>query len=126
MPCNSDHLNATIIEKEISRVLCLLDELRGIPIDSDHWNGYHPAVYNRSISKSDADRLVQELCRKLQATDVTKYSLEMQMWWRDHKRADEARVRREIESKATEEARAAAIAKLTPHERKLLGIKEDC
>lgn len=80
MPCNSDYLEANDYERELSRVACLLDELDGKPIDQSHWRGsagpYHPAVYSRCITKEDADRM---------------YSLEMQMWWRDHQAADKAR-----------------------------------
>lgn len=119
MPCNSDYLRANTKEIELSRVACLLDELDGKPIDPAHWGGYHPRVYCKSI---DGDALVAELCGKLQDKDVTAYSLEMQMWWRDHQAADKLRVERELAEAKTKSERDAALAKLTPHERKLLGL----
>lgn len=123
MPCNSDYLEANGKEIELSRVACLLDELDGKPLNQDHWRGYHPAAYNKAgIGTTIGDAMVQELCSRLQAIDVTKYSLEMQMWWRDHQAADKARIEHELARKKDSAERQAAIAKLTPHERKLLGL----
>lgn len=120
MPCNSDHMEANHLERRLSQVACLLDELAGKPkIDKAHWGGYHPRVYSASF---DADALVAELCSKLQSVDVTQCSLEMQMWWRDHQAADKARIAVEIQRHKEEADRAAAIEKLTPYERKLLGV----
>ena len=84
MPCKSDYLEADGKEVELSRVACLLGEFDGKPIDKSHWRGYHPAVYNKQV---DGDAMVSELCERLQMVDVTKYSLEMQIWWRDHQAA---------------------------------------
>ena len=46
----------------------------------------------------------------------------MRMWWRDHQAADKARLQSESEAAKSEADRAALIAKLTPYERKLLGV----
>jgi hypothetical protein len=122
MPCNSDYMEANGYEQAISRVACLLDELDGKPFNKDHWRGYHPAVYNRS-NKSDGDGMVRTLCSRLQALDVTKQSLEMQMWWRDHQEADRSRLEAEAVRKKIKAAREEAISKLTPSERKVLGLE---
>lgn len=125
MPCNCDHLGANGLEKEISRVQCLLDELdTGVEVDSSSgaWDGYHTKVYNK-IDKSLGDKLTEELCTRLQSVDVTKYSFEMQAWWRDHLRADKLRIQKELNHQKDEEAKKAAIAKLTKHERKLLNLE---
>jgi hypothetical protein len=120
MPCVSDHMEATDSEVGLSRVACLLDELDGKPgIDKSRWNGYHPRVYNHGV---DADALVNELCSKLQTLDVSKCSLEMQIWWRDHQKSDKERIEAEIKAKKTEEEKQAALAKLTPYERELLDV----
>ncbi len=122
MPCNSDYLNAIPREEHLSKVACLLDELdgKGAPDPtSGNWRGYHPAVYNQT---SDTDALVRELCERLQKLDVTKYSLEMQTWWRDHQRADKTRVEHEMERIKLDSEKQAALAKLTPYERSLLGL----
>lgn len=122
MPCNSDHLRATHKEREMSRVACLLDELAGKKkINRDHWDGYHPRVYNQRV---DADAMTAELCSRLQEVDVSDYSLEMQIWWRDHKAADKKRAEAAIAKAKTDKQKRAALAKLTPHERKLLGLSK--
>lgn len=117
MPCNSDYMEASGREVALSQVACLLDELDGKPINANYWRGYHPKVYN---GRADGDALVSELCSKLQGKDVTKYSLEMQMWWRDHQQADQERIRKEAEEAERKKQRAAALAKLTPQEIQLL------
>lgn len=117
MPCD---LEASTKEVELSKVACLLDELDGKPLDKSHWQGYHPAVYNKH--RFDGDALVSELCSRLQEADVTKCSLEMQMWWRDHQQADKERIEHELRRKKEGEERDAALAKLTEYERKLLGL----
>lgn len=121
MPCDSSHLEATHKEREMSKVACLLDELEGKKkINRDHWRGYHPRVYNNR--QIDCDAMVAELCSRLQGVDVSDYSLEMQMWWRDHKEADRQRAKAAIDKAKTEKQRQAALKKLTLHERRLLGL----
>ena len=109
------------MERELSKVACLLDELDGKKkLNRDHWRGYHPRVYSQ---RADADALVAELCSRLQGVDVSECSLEMQIWWRDHKEADKKRAADAIAKAKTEKQKRAALKKLTPHERKLLGLK---
>jgi hypothetical protein len=120
MPCDSSHLEATSVEREMSQVACLLDELDGKKINSQHWRGYHPRVYSQRV---DCDKMVAKLCKRLQSVDVKDYSLEMQIWWRDHQAADKARVEAELAKAKDAKAKKAALAKLTPHEKKLLGIR---
>lgn len=123
MPCNSDYMAANGYEQELSRVACLLDELEGRPIDRGHWNGYHPCVYGKA-TRAAGDKMVRKLCEALQNRDVTQYSLEMQIWWRDHQEADKARCEQDLAKAETDAEREAALAKLTPHERQVLGFDE--
>mgnify|MGYP000163773923 CR=1 FL=1 len=123
MGCRSDYMEATSDEKAFSQVQCLLDELDGKKFDSGEWRGYHRDVYNVHLSKEQKDKLVSSLCSKLQKLDVSKYSLEMQMWWRDHKIADKERLDKEMADLKNEQERQEALSKLTPHEKQLLGIK---
>jgi hypothetical protein len=126
MPCNSEHLNANRLEIELSRVLMLIEELdTGIPVNtrSSDWDGYRSGVYNNGGDlRLKADQATATLCSRLQTIDVSKFSLEMQMWWRDHQKADEAREKAEKEKAEALSLRASALSKLTPEERKALGL----
>ena len=44
------------------------------------------------------------------------------MWWRDHQEADARKEREAKAAAAAESERAAALSKLTPRERRLLGV----
>ena len=119
MPCNSDYMDASNKEIELSKVACLLDELNGQPINDASWEGYHPKIYNKDFI--DGDKLVKTLCEKLQKVNVKDYSLEMQMWWRDHQKADKKRLESEITLNKND--RQKALSKLTAYERKLLNLE---
>lgn len=93
MPCDSSHCEATRLEKYASEIAFLLDEIKGKPTEKHFRGGYHPDIYNK-CSRELADRLTAKLCAKLRRTGAKKYSLEMQIWWRDHKEADAEKVRR--------------------------------
>lgn len=121
MPCNSDYMNASRYEIELSRVACLLDELAGRRWERRWWDGYHPRVYCK-IDRAKGNKMVRTLCEALQGHDVSQFSLEMQIWWRDHQAADKARCERELAQTKMEAERKAALEKLTPHERKVLGL----
>ena len=125
MPCNSEYMNPSNKEKELSRVACLIDELNGLEWAKSQWNGYHGSVYCKMSALEKADEMVSELCLRLQSVDVSKYSLEMQIWWRDHQAADKLRVEKQVALARSVSERANALSKLTPHERKLLGIREN-
>lgn len=120
MPCDSSHMESSDIEMELSRVLCIHDELDGKTFDKSDWDGYHQNAYNKA-SRIRLDEETSRLCSRLQTADVGKLSLEAQIWWRDHQEADRKRVEREMAKARTEEERAEALSKLTPHERRLLG-----
>ena len=119
MPCNCDHLKATNREVELSKIACLLDELVGESFDKSSWEGYHPLVYVKAF---DGDKAIEKLCTILQELDVTDYSLEMQMWWRDHQEIDKLREEKEEEEKVDEDDRKVALNKLTKKEKKLLSL----
>ncbi len=44
-------------------------------------------------------------------------------WWEEHKKEDASRREREEQNRITQAKRAEALSKLTPEERKLLGIR---
>lgn len=124
MPCNGDYMNANGLEIQISQVLCLLDELKtGKPVnpESNKWQGYHPLVYNKGLNKEYADKVVAELCDKLKKVrSVKKYSLEMQLWWREHQAADRARKTKEKKQSLENKALSNLLDKLSSREFKLL------
>lgn len=124
MPCNSDHMEANGYERSLTAVYQLLDELDGRPFGPEAFgNGYDKRAYNKA-TVGTLDEKTRELCDRLKAVDVTKYSLEMQLWWRDHHLADKARLEREAQEATLKELREQAIEKLTPEERSALGIDE--
>jgi hypothetical protein len=124
MPCNSDYLEPTNFEIELSKVYDLLQELRTGHLPDEYGSGFHPEVYNKHHPKKHLDDCVAKLCSQLQQVkDITKYSLELQMWWRDHQKADKKRIEKELKTYNDVKARKLALKKLTPYERKLLKLK---
>ena len=122
MPCDSSYQDPTSLEKNLSEVYNFLDELEDGIHRVHHGDGFDARVYNKGLPKSHLDEKTAELCKKLQGLDVSKYSLELQLWWRDHQRADKARVEMDIARAATEKERKELLSRLSPHERKLLGL----
>lgn len=126
MPCNCDFMTPNPIEIKMSKVACLLDELDGKPINKNHWEGMHPRVYNQTYDRYAAGyddlAMVAELVEKIKEADVTKYSLEMQMWWRDYQEAEKARIGEKNANEAREMAKARALSKLTEEEKAALGF----
>lgn len=112
MPCNSDYMNPTEKESNSVEVLGFLKEV-GEKV------GKYDSYYGR-IETLDED--VAKLCSFCQKNDVAKYSLELQIWWRDHKKADKERVKKEMHKIKEKEAKEKALAKLTKYEKKLLGL----
>jgi hypothetical protein len=117
-------MKAGALEVQLSRVFQLLDELEGKPIDELAWDGYDERVYNRGVSKELLDTKTAELCKKLKALreGVSNYSLELQMWWRNHQRHDQKRVMGQKQNQQDAKLRRQALAKLTPTEKKVLGL----
>ena len=122
MPCTSDYMEPTKHEENLSVVYGLLDEIKTGKLPDNYGDGFDKRVYNKGLSKEHLDKKTEELCSKLQKLDVTKYSLEMQIWWRDHQKADKKRIEKEMKAIKEEKARKKAISKLTPYERKLLNL----
>lgn len=124
MPCDASHCAANELEIETSRMACLIDEMNGRAINKDWWKGYHPRAYCRS-SQEMADSMTEYLCSRLQSINVKLYSLEMQMWWRDHQAADKAKAEAEIAKARDDNDRKIALSKLTLREMKLLGLSKE-
>jgi len=118
-------MEASSVEIAHSKVLCLIEEIGGKPIDKTHWQGYHPEAYGKNNVPA-LNSLTATLCGMLEHDiDVLDYSLEMQMWWRNHQEADERRKKAEADAERLGLIRRRAIEKLTPEEREALGVKDD-
>ena len=122
MGCTSDYQESTNDEVNASKVLALIEELKTGKLPKYFGDGYHKKVYNK-----DALSILKEntviLCARLQKIkDVTAYSLGMQLWWREHQKEDRARITRGLKEHKKESLKEKAMAKLTPYEKKLLGI----
>ena len=122
MACNSDHMRPNHIETALSKVLSLLDEVRLGGINLNHFSGYHPHAYNCGANRKTLDDATATLCTIMQSREATDYSLELQLWWRDHQKADADKAQAALDSAKTDRERKAALNKLTPHERSLLGL----
>lgn len=122
MPCRSDYMEATPLEVEMSIVLALLEELKTGKLPDYYNHGEDHRVYGCS-TKTMLDEKTAELCKKLRTTArIYKLSLELQVWWRNHQEFDRRRMRQEVLALGTEADRRIALKKLTPKERRLLGI----
>lgn len=98
MPCNSDYMAPSWSEKEASRLILLTEEAatgKHIDVQSREWKGYHPDAYGHTISDERRDAMVAGLCAYCSSHDLSNHSLELQMWWRDHQRADQERLETE-------------------------------
>jgi len=90
MPCRSDYMEPNQWELEGSKVLALLEEIAHGTLPDWYGNGSDHHVYMRMTQKL-LDEATAVLCGNLKKLDVSKFSLEMQMWWKDHQIADAKR-----------------------------------
>lgn len=93
MPCNSDYMNPDYHEVNHSKVRSGLDELAGRTVKDSYWEGYHPSVYCEHTSKEELDIDTRTLCEALSklGKKTQTLSLELQLWWREHQKADKRR-----------------------------------
>lgn len=99
MPCDSSYMQANGLEIEVSRMMMLIEELEGGKhpnVSSRWWRGYHPNVYGKPHQEVRllADQCAKQLCASLRGklpTQIKDMSLEMQLWWREHQKADKKR-----------------------------------
>lgn len=134
MPCNADHMQANELEIEVGRLTLLHREVtEGKPFTPDQWDsaGYLEGVYGKGLSRVTANRLTRDLCEYLSGdVDPAVFSLELQLWWRNHQEADKKKARQRKKAKQRKTAKQrkaiklkALLAKLSEEEKELLGIK---
>lgn len=79
-------------------------------------------------TRSELERLTRVSCQIMKAIESAGIQLDLDgeaaAWWQQHKAIDEARLRREQEQAEQERIRLEEIAKLTPEERRALGLRE--
>jgi hypothetical protein len=101
-------MKSTPREQEGTRVVMLLDEVEeGKKPDAREFNrGYDKRVYcNARFKLNDATRQLCTYCKLIEsAGTMQRYSLQLQSWWRDHKRADARRLAKERKAKAKADA----------------------
>lgn len=78
-----------------------------------------------SEARREATRLTRLLCVACALLEQSHKKLPAQLkeWWDNHKKVDEARKNRERQQEGLRAARERARGKLTPLERKALGLK---
>ena len=120
MPCNCDHLEPTAREAESVKILEFFRELAGMRYDHDNpYNGHKP--YGR-VETLDADTAILcDKCRKL-GKKIKNKSPHLQLWWFHHRKADKKKSAQASEQAKMAVLRAKAAKKLTPAERKALGL----
>jgi hypothetical protein len=106
-----------------SQLFAVGAELDGKPVAESWWSGYHPQAYGKYISDDVLDYLTSRICQRLKnCSDIKERSLELQLWWREHQRADQEREQREEQEAILSVIREQALRKLTSQEKKALGL----
>lgn len=111
MPCRCDDIPPSKEQIELKKVIAHIYEITNQVLTVEYGS-----------LKSQLDQCTRILCQLCQVKDVTQYSLELQIWWRDHQIADKKRLERELEEQKLAEEKAAALAKLTDYEKSLLDL----
>jgi glucuronate isomerase len=147
MPCNSDYMNPTGKEVAIKRTATLLVYAltalgQKVPTDikrrADNLYGADSATYNsdrtdKARPTRNDDSVVALLCKTVKgmsddererviynAHDAT--ARDLASWVEEHERADRERLARENAAKERDAARRSAKAKLSPAERRAVGL----
>jgi len=85
-----------------------------------------PEDYGYVYVSPEFMRIPVLLCEAMQMIERANMepscSPELRQWWAAHKAADKRLIEEELARQKLEKDRKAAIDKLTPHERKLLGL----
>lgn len=127
MPCNCDYMEPTTLEIVHSKIVALLNEittgeLSNYPKELVSYNPL-PNSYSREYKKT-VDKDTERLCTILSSKnndEIKNYSLEMQIWWRDHQKADKEREIREKNERESLEIEN-EIRQRVIEERKLRGL----
>ena len=127
MPCKSDYMDPTKEEsnrKEVSEFLVFVDGILGCETPENIVKASQNA-YGSGVELNDVVvllcRILTNLSPEQQEAIIynakNKTSRHLADWWEEHQKADTKRCEEE-----EAEERKTALAKLTPHEREILGL----
>lgn len=129
MPCRCDYMEPNEREIALSKVLTSRDEVMfNKKYNVEYARGMHPEAYGKGISQELLDNETAKLCSMLKILPtvndkkITDYSLETQMWWRDHQDMDKRRIAKEAAAAKKMSVKEKALAKLTEVEKQALGL----
>jgi hypothetical protein len=130
MPCTYDESYAEARDREKFMEECnlvhwLLLEVNGGTVTDEQRGGKYPNPRGGNVRwyHDDLERATAELCGKLKdVEDVTRFSLELQLWWKRHQLADANREAKDAKERNRTSAIASALSKLTDEEKRALGI----
>lgn len=114
MPCYTDP--PTDAEQEATLLRELLKETKGLPFDLDS------SIISSGQNLQKHTRELCAWCKNQPASRIKSMSLELQMWWRDHQKQDAQHAREAAARRKKADLAAIARKKLTPEERRALGI----
>ena len=95
-----------------------------MPCDGGGWSGNQEAEYweERLRHDSPTAEAFCELCQVLEESGIA-LTPSAARWWKKHKDRDRKRVEKEVAAQKERKKIKDALEKLTPYERKLLGVK---
>ena len=115
MPCRSDYMEPSAREEESLNVMAMLYEMD--LLDSP------PDIYGDTSKLDEHTRMLCDCCKHAHAKGlVSELPLELQIWWRDHQKADEIRMEKLRKKAEFERKKQRALSKLTDEERRVLGL----
>ncbi len=78
------------------------------------------------VDRQETIESLCECCRAIEGAGLlATLSERTQHWWMAHKKADEARNKAEMERATKAAKKRAVLAKLSPEERKILGVHDE-
>lgn len=92
-----------------------------MPCTCDDYPAPEPDIHNGPL----ADALCKVLQDHAARGEMECFDAPTLAWWEEHKKRDRERVRQDIRAAAKRGQMEAALAKLTPFERELLGVKRN-
>jgi hypothetical protein len=98
-----------------------------MPCRSDYGDAHNDSGLKTELDK--VTRLLCGVCRDYERNYGLPVSalgdVELGRWWEEHKAADAKRVAREKAAEEKEQKKRQALSKLTPEEKKLLGLTKN-